>query len=344
MIDLRSDTVTKPASSMLKSILATRLGDDVLREDLTVNQLEEFSADLFSKEAAIFLPSGTMANLVAILVHCERGTEAILGDQSHTFYYEGGGISAYGGVHSRQLKNQDNGTIKLEDIEHAIRLDDIHFPKTRLICLENTHNRCYGTPLSPQYINSVSNIASKNKLKMHIDGARIFNASVYLNTSVKLLCKKADSVSFCLSKGLSAPVGSLLCGDKHFIGNARRIRKSLGGGMRQAGVLAAPGLYALKNMIDRLSVDHENAKTLAKELSEIDSISIDLQKVKTNIIYFRFESNSISIQDFHSLASEKGLLFYQTSPNDFRMVTHTGISKNNVLESIAIIKSILYKN
>ena len=209
IIDLRSDTVTLPTKEMHEAISNAELGDDVFQEDPTINKLEKLAAKKFNKEAAIFLPSGTMANLVAVLTHCQRGDEVILGDQSHTFLYEAGGISSFGGVHSRQLKNHDNGTISIEDIKSAIRKKDVHFPPSRLICLENTHNRCSGMPLNINYINDVADIARNNNMSVHIDGARIFNAAVATGSSVSDLTKEVESVSCCLSKGLSAPSGSL---------------------------------------------------------------------------------------------------------------------------------------
>ena len=213
-IDLRSDTVTLPTNEMLEAISKAELGDDVFQEDPTVNKLEHLAAKTFNKESAIFMPSGTMANLVAILTHCQRGDEVILGDQSHTFLYEAGGISSFGGVHSRQIKNYNDGTMSFEDIKNSIRKKDVHFPPSRLVCLENTHNRCFGMPLDINYINKVSEIVKNNSMMLHVDGARIFNAAAALNKSVAELTSEVDSVSFCLSKGLSAPSGSLLCGKK----------------------------------------------------------------------------------------------------------------------------------
>ena len=283
-IDLRSDTVTLPTNEMLEAISKAELGDDVFQEDPTVNKLEHLAAKTFNKESAIFMPSGTMANLVAVLTHCQRGDEVILGDQSHTFLYEAGGISSFGGVHSRQIKNYDDGTMRLEDIKNSIRKKDVHFPPSRLVCLENTHNRCFGMPLDINYINKVSEIVKNNSMMLHVDGARIFNAAAALNKSVAELTSEVDSVSFCLSKGLSAPSGSLLCGKKEFIEKARFNRKALGGGMRQSGILAAAGIVALNEMPKKIIKDHQNASTLAKGLNAISGISIDLEKVKTNII------------------------------------------------------------
>ena len=293
-IDLRSDTVTLPTNEMLEAISKAELGDDVFQEDPTVNKLEHLAAKTFNKESAIFMPSGTMANLVAILTHCQRGDEVILGDQSHTFLYEAGGISSFGGVHSRQIKNYDDGTMSLEDIKNSIRKKDVHFPPSRLVCLENTHNRCFGMPLDINYINKVSEIVKNNSMMLHVDGARIFNAAAALNKSVAELTSEVDSVSFCLSKGLSAPSGSLLCGKKEFIEKARFNRKALGGGMRQSGILAAAGIVALNEMPKKIVKDHQNASTLAKGLNAISGISIDLEKVKTNIIYFKLDHSKIA--------------------------------------------------
>ena len=248
MIDLRSDTVTMPTEEMYDAMVKAELGDDVFQEDPTVNELENKAAGIMGKSAGLLVPSGTMGNLVSILVHCKRGTEILLGDKSHTFYYEAGGISSFGGIHSHQLHNEEDGTIEIQSIKNAIRHDNIHFPKTALISLENTHNKCFGYPLSKDYLDSVADIAQENNLKLHIDGARIFNATVALDMSLSALVENVDSVTFCLSKGLACPVGSLICGSTEFIQEARRIRKALGGGMRQAGIIAAAGLAVLDNI------------------------------------------------------------------------------------------------
>ena len=261
MIDLRSDTVTLPTNEMKKFIINSPLGDDVYGEDPSVNLLQKKIAKIFNKEAALFVPSGTMANLISVLTHCNRGDEVILGDKSHIFYYEAGGISAFGGVHSHQLKNYDDGTIKINDIENSIRdIGNDHFPKTKLICLENTHNACYGSVIDTDYFKDVKEIANDNNLSIHLDGARIFNAAIKLNKSVDELTKDCDSISCCLSKGLSAPVGSVILGTKNFILKAKHMRKALGGGMRQAGLIASAGIFSLDNMINRIENDHENAK------------------------------------------------------------------------------------
>lgn len=329
-IDLRSDTVTLPTKEMREAISNAELGDDVFQEDPTINNLEKLAAKKFNKEAAIFLPSGTMANLVAVLTHCNRGDEVILGDQSHTFLYEAGGISSFGGVHSRQLKNHNDGTIHLNDIKNAIRKKDVHFPPSRLICLENTHNRCFGMPLETNYVKEVVDIAKNNDMSVHVDGARIFNAAVATGSTVADLTKNVDSVSFCLSKGLSAPSGSLLCGDKNFIHRARFNRKALGGGMRQAGILAAAGVVAIDIMSAKIIEDHRNAKALAVGIAKIDGIIIETEKIKTNIIYFKLDHPKINSESLLNIMSKKNIRFFELGPNWFRLVTHSGISKENI--------------
>ena len=328
IIDLRSDTVTLPSNSMKQAIARAQLGDDVFGEDPTVNELQEYAARITGKEASLLVPSGTMGNLVSILSQCARGTEIILGDQSHTFLYEGGGVSAYGGIHSRQLKNQRDGTLDLTDIKNSIRTQDDHFPETVMICLENTHNRCFGAPLSLSYMNSVSNLAKEHHLKIHIDGARIFNASIALNTSVKELTSLADSLSFCLSKGLSAPVGSLVCGTQEFISKARKLRKSLGGGMRQAGILAAAGIEAFDSMIDRIKIDHDNARILAEGIHKLPDFFINLNDVHTNIVYFKLDS--VIGSEFVKKMAERGILFFEIGEAKFRLVTHYGITSEDI--------------
>ncbi len=271
-IDLRSDTLTKPSAAMRKAMANAEVGDDVFGEDPTVNRLEEVAAEKTGKEAALFVSSGTMANLVSLLTHCSRGDEVILGDQAHIFFYEQGGCAALGGIHPRTVPNLPDGTLNLEDVEAAIRADNVHFPITRVIALENTHNRCLGTPLPPAYMDQVKALADKYALKIHVDGARIFNAAAALETDAANLLQHADSVSFCLSKGLGAPVGSLVCGRQDFIERARRNRKVVGGGMRQAGILAAAGLVALEENIHHLPTDHANALKLALGLAELSGI------------------------------------------------------------------------
>ncbi|MEO0095582.1 MAG: low-specificity L-threonine aldolase [candidate division WOR-3 bacterium] len=341
IIDLRSDTVTLPTQRMRKAIYDAELGDDVFEEDPTVNKLEKYAAELVGKESALLVSSGTQGNLVSILTHCARGDEVILGSLSHTFLNEVGAISALGGIHPHTVVNREDGTMDLKEIESAIRGDNIHYPRTRLICIENTHNRCYGAPLSVEYTNEVCKLAHNYGLKVHLDGARIFNASVALNVDVKELTRNVDSLSFCLSKGLSAPVGSMICGPKDFIKEARRYRKMLGGGMRQAGIIAAAGIVALEDMIERLKEDHLNAKMLAEGISRIPGLFIDLDKVKTNIIYFDLITDKISGDGLLKKMSEKGIKFLSTGHNRFRMVTHYGITEEDVRVTIEVLKQIL---
>jgi threonine aldolase len=329
-IDLRSDTITLPTPAMREAIYKAELGDDVFGEDPTVNRLEKMSAERMGKEAALLVVSGTMGNLACVLTHCRRGEEVILGDLSHTFLYEAGGISALGGIHPHTVKNQPDGTMTLEDIEKAIRGDNVHFPRTRLICLENTHNRCNGTALSLDYTNSVASLAKKHGLSVHLDGARIFNAAIALGVDVKELVAKVDSVSFCLSKGLSAPVGSVICGSREFIAEAKRIRKILGGGMRQAGIIAAAGIAALEDMVDRLKEDHENAQRLAKGIAGISGLSIEPEKVQTNIIYFEVNEDRMTAKELVAKLNKKGVKMLSLEARQLRAVTHYGISTEDI--------------
>ena len=325
----------------MHAITNAKLGDDVLDEDPTVHELEKISCEITGKEAALFVPSGTMANLTAVLAHCERGDEVILGDQAHTFLYEAGGISSLGGIHSHQLKNQDDGTLALDDIRNAIRTENVHFPRTRLICLENTHNRCFGFPLHLDYLHSVRSIADENALKLHVDGARLFNAAVALGIAVEELCGPVDSTTFCLSKGLSAPVGSLVCGNTDFIYKVKRLRKVLGGGMRQAGILAAAGIEALETMVDQLALDHHHAKVLADGLSSVAGLHCNPEFVPTNIVYFLLERENITGQELVSVMEKNGIQFFELSPKRFRLVTHAGIEEKDVFKTIEIFRRVM---
>jgi threonine aldolase len=328
IIDLRSDTVTQPTPAMRRAMAEAEVGDDVYGEDPTINRLQEIAASMLGKEAGLFVPSGTMGNLASILAHCGRGDEVILGNLAHTFLFEAGGISALGGIHSCQIPNQPDGTLALEDIRQAIRPDNIHDPITRLITLENTHNRCGGVALTAEYTQSVGELARQHGLRLHLDGARIFNAAVFLGVPAAKLAAPADSVTFCLSKGLSAPVGSVICGSKTFIHQALRIRKQLGGGMRQAGVLAAAGIVALETMIDRLADDHRRAKTLAKGLSEIPHLSLDTGSPYTNMIFLCLAPTSpLSPDRLGELLAQHGVRIGLVSERRFRLVTHYWIDE-----------------
>jgi len=329
-VDLRSDTMTRPTPSMLKAMAEAQVGDDVFGEDPTINKLEKMSAARLGKEAALFVASGTMGNLVSLLAHCGRGDEIILGSFSHTFFFEQGGSAAVGGIHPRTVANQPDGTLALSEIEAAVRSDNLHFPQTRLIVLENTHNLCGGHPLDTDYMQAVSDIARRYGLKIHVDGARIFNAAVALDLAVDKLTAQADSVSFCLSKGLAAPVGSVVCGSREFISRARRARKVLGGGMRQAGVLAAAGIVALDEMVDRLAADHTNARKLAEGLAEMPGLSIDPSLIKTNIVYFEVSRDDMTVEELISQLDGKGARMLPVGPGRIRAVTHYHITSDDI--------------
>ena len=340
IIDLRSDTLTNPTKAMRKAMSEAEVGDDVFSEDPTVNQLEKIAAERMGKEAAIFVPSGTMGNLISILSHCERGDEVILGDQSHIFLNEVGGLSALGGIHPHIIKNEPDGTLDLKTIEQKIRTSDIHYPPTRLITLENTHNYCMGSPISPEYMRQVGNLAQKHNLKIHIDGARIFNAAIALKLDVKDLLCEADSVMFCLSKGLSAPVGSIVCGSKNFIHKTRKWRKMVGGGMRQSGHLAAAGIIALNNLTDRLKKDHSNAQKLAQGLARIKRIVLKPELIKTNIIFFSLEHSNIKPETFLENLEAQGIKILMIHEGVFRIVLHREISETQVELVIKAMKEI----
>jgi threonine aldolase len=342
-IDLRSDTVSHPTQEMREAMAKAPVGDDVYGEDPSVNRLQEMAAERMGKEAGLFVASGTMGNLVSILAQCARGDEVILGDQAHTFFFEAGGISALGGLHSHQLTNGPDGTLALDDIRAAIRPDDAHQPVTRLITLENTHNRCGGVALNLEYTRTVGNLAREHNLHLHIDGARLFNAAVALRVSALELAAPADSVTFCLSKALCAPVGSLVCGSKDFIARAHRIRKQLGGGMRQAGVLAAAGIVALDTMVDRLEEDHARARRLADGLSEIPGLALDSGTPFTNMIFCSLmDKVSLSSRQVTAALVERGVRIGIAGPRRFRIVTHYWIGDADVDRAVAAIKDVFF--
>ena len=329
-IDLRSDTVTQPTAAMRQAMATAAVGDDVFGEDPTINRLEKIAAEKLGKEAGLFVSSGTMANLVSELAHCGRGEEMILGDQAHSFFYEQGGSAAVGSIHPRTVPNQPDGTLALTDIEAAIRPDNVHFPHTRLIMLENTHNRCSGSPLEVDYLRAVRALADTHGLKIHIDGARLFNAAVALGVEAAQLAAPADSVSICLSKGLAAPVGSVVCGTRLFIDRARRARKVLGGGMRQGGVIAAAGIVALTEMSDRLAEDHANARSLAEGLEKIDGISLAPEQIRTNIVYFRVTRGDWTAEKLEKMLADRGVRLLAAGPGLCRAVTHYQITADDI--------------
>ncbi len=334
-IDLRSDTVTHPTPSMRRAMANAELGDDGWGDDQTVNNLQEKVADLLGKESALFVPSGTMANLTSILTHCQRGDEIIVGDQSHIYYYEYGGASSFGGVAYRLLPNAEDGTLDPVTVKASIRPDTPRFPRTSLVCLENTHNRCNGAVLSIEYINSIANIAHESGAALHIDSARLFNASISLGIPAKDLVASADSAMFCFSKGLSCPIGSIICGSSSFIEKARIARNSLGGGMRQVGVIAAAAIVALDEMIERLAEDHANARRLAEGLSLSPKIIIDPARIETNIVIIKLRDGNA--QELLNTLAQNGLGASKVDEEHIRMVTHYGIYSQDIDRALKIL-------
>lgn len=300
------------------------------------------AAERLGKEAGIYLPSGTMGNLLAVLTHCNRGDEVIMGKMSHTFLFEAGGVSALGGVHSATLPNQRDGTIALEDLKGAVRPDNPHMPISKLIIIENTHNRCGGTPLTVEYTKQVAHIAKQNNLALHIDGARVFNAAVALGVPVNKLVEPADSVTFCLSKGLCAPVGSVLCGSKDFIHKSERIRKALGGGMRQAGIIAAAGIVALEKMVDRLAEDHTRARALAEGLAKVPGILVEYNPPPSNMLFLNLAAG---VKQTPAQVAEKllqyGVKVGVVGVNRFRLVVHYYIDDEGVKRTIDAFSKVL---
>ena len=342
-INLRSDTQTMPTEEMLDAMGSASLGDDVFGEDPTVNKLEKISAQKFGKEAAMFVASGTMGNLCALMSHARPGEEVILEADAHIYYYEVGGFARIAGLSPRLVPGV-NGIMSIDGIKKALRSKDIHYPPTGLLCIENSHNRGGGSVYTVQQMNEICQLAHQLKLKVHVDGARIFNASVALNTDVKELVKEADSIMFCLSKGLSAPIGSVLVGDASFISKARKTRKMLGGGMRQAGVIAAAGIVALEKMIDRLKEDHQNAKYIGEEINKAEGLNVNLDSVQTNMVYCNIEKLKISPAGFVEELNREGVQVLPVEPNKIRIVTNRHISKEDAIETVRVIKKVAAKN
>jgi threonine aldolase len=342
LIDLRSDTITHPTLEMRKAMFEAEVGDDVYGEDPTVNRLEAMAAKMMGKEAAVFTTSGTQSNLVAVLTHTHHGDEVILGDEAHILWYEVGGGAALGGVILRSVPNDSDGRLSLDDIDRTIRGKDVHYPETTLLCLENTHNRCGGTVLTAEYTDEVCDLAHKRGLKVYLDGARIFNAAVALGLPAIRLAQNVDSVALCLSKGLSAPVGSLLCGTKEFVQRARKFRKMLGGGMRQAGVIAAAGIVALETMVDRLAEDHANARRLAQGLASIEGIVLAQEDIPTNIVMF-YLSPELPIAEFREGLERVRVRIGLRDGRPFRAVTHCMVSSSDIDEALARIGAVCDK-
>jgi len=340
-IDLRSDTVTWPTLEMRVAMANAKVGDDVMGDDLTVNQLEADVAVMLGKEAALFVSSGTQGNLLAILGHCRRGEEVIMGDRSHTFLHETAGVSGVASVMPHCIPVQDDGTLRLTDIESAIRTRDDHHPSTTLVIIENTQNAAgHGIALPVEYMDAVAALAKKRGLKMHIDGARIFNAATALGVDVKDLVKSADSVSFCLSKGLCAPAGSVLCGTREFIAEARRSRKMLGGGLRQAGILAAAGLISIHKMTKRLDKDHKVALQLYEGLKSVPGIK--LLSVHTNFVWFELTDPKISTEYLSAKLKENNILLVpEDTSNRYRCAIHYWISEEDVQTIVRAMQQIM---
>jgi len=338
-IDLRSDTVTLPTKQMRDAMYNAQVGDDVYGEDPSINHLEEMAAEMMGKEAALFVTSGTQGNQICIMAHTQPGDEIILEEKSHIITYEVGGVGRLAGVQTKLICGK-HGIMDPSDIEAAIREDDIHLPKTSLICLENTHNRAGGTVIPMDVLRRTYEVAKKHNIPVHMDGARIFNAATYLKVPAKEIAQYADSVMFCLSKGLCAPVGSLIVGSKDFIARARKYRKMLGGGMRQAGFLAAAGIVALETMTSRLAEDHENARLLAQGLSDIPGITIDMETVQTNIVICDISGLKMTASEFAARLYEKGIRVNGGNSPIVRFVTHYWITREDVEIAVDALKSL----
>ena len=332
MIDLRSDTVTKPTPAMRDAMASAPVGDDVWGDDPTVNRLEAMAAEMTGMAAALYVPSGTMSNLLAIMSHCQRGEEYIVGQDAHTYKYEAGGAAVLGSVQPQPLELARDGTIPLAKVRAAIKPDDFHFAITRLLCLENTIG---GKVLPMDYIADARALAKEHGLLFHLDGARVFNAAVKLGCDVRDITTQFDSVSVCLSKGLGAPVGSVLCGEKDFIHSARRWRKMLGGGMRQAGIIAAGGIYALEHNIERLAEDHDNARLLGEGLAQIDALDVDLDTLHTNMVFFRPQDGRYRELADH-LATKDILV---DAAKAIRLVTHMQVTRKDIEAVIEAVKA-----
>ncbi len=339
MIDLRSDTVTKPTNEMRKVMFEAKVGDDVYGEDPTVNELEKKSAEIIGMDNALFVPSGTMGNQIAILTHTYRGDEVITDTEAHIAKFEVGAPAMFAGVQLQLVSGLLTGNT-VDKINKSYRMENIHFPVSRLLCLENTFNNGGGIVMPPKKSKDIYETAKKLSLKVHLDGARIFNAAVAAECDVKKFTINCDSIMFCLSKGLNAPVGSMLCGDNNFINKARKYRKAMGGGMRQAGILAAAGLAAL-NMIERLKEDHENARFLAEELYYMKDLKIDISKVQTNMVYVDTAESKINSYTLVDEMQKSGVGAIAIGSNRIRFVTHKEVSKNDIKQVIQIIKKII---
>lgn len=339
MIDLRSDTLTQPTKRMREAIFQATVGDDVYGEDPTINRLEEIAAEMLGKESAVFVTSGTQGNQLAVLAYCSPGDEVIVESESHIFYYEGGAISALAGVQPRPVQGI-KGAMNPSAVKSAIRSEDIHFPDTSLICLENTHNRSGGSVVSIENMSAIYDIAQNAGIPVHIDGARLFNAAVASNKKVTDFTQYCDSVQICLSKGLGSPVGSLLAGKKEVIQKARKWRKRLGGGMRQAGFLAASGIISLTEMVDRLREDHEKALRLAEAIEEIKGLTL-VNRPDTNIVLINIENTNQTNDEFLENLKREGLLAVSFGEGQIRLTTHYDVSFQDIEQAISALKKVI---
>jgi threonine aldolase len=339
IVDLRSDTVTLPTPEMLEAIRHAKLGDDVYGEDPTVNRLEEMAAEKMGKEAALLVPSGTQANLTSLLTNCRRGEQVILESQSHIYWYEVGGLSAVAGLLPWSLQTE-TGAFDPVRLEAAIRPKNIHYPELSLVCVENTHNRHGGTIITPSQLKAISEVTKRHSIKLYMDGARIFNAAIALGVDVKEFTKHVDNMMFCLSKSLCCPIGSVIVGSQKFIDRARKNRKMLGGGMRQAGIIAAPGIIALEGMVNRLHEDHENAKFIGQKISKMNRVTINLSSVQTNMVIFDLCAD-LNDEVFLQKLKQKGVLALAEAKNKIRLVTHYGITRKHAKEAVAAIEETL---
>jgi threonine aldolase len=343
MIELRSDTFTLPTPEMMEAIARAPLGDDVYGEDPTVRQLEERAAELLGKQAALLVPSGTMANLVSLLAHCPRGTKVLVGDETDIYVYEAGGAAVCGGLMYEPIRTQPDGRLELKDLAAAFPSDpsDPQYALPALLCLENPHNRCGGKVLPLSYLAEVQHFARERGIPVHMDGARLFNAAVALKKPAAELARYADSLQFCLSKGLSAPIGSMVVGSQEFIRKAYRLRKMLGGGMRQAGIIAAAGLVSLERMVNRLEEDHRNAQRLAEGLRKLPGLEVVDRHIETNIVFFRVVDSRFTLERFVEALGRRGVRVAELGHGRIRAVTHSGVSTPQVDEALSIVRSVL---
>ncbi|MGH2450837.1 MAG: GntG family PLP-dependent aldolase [Candidatus Limnocylindria bacterium] len=342
ILEFRSDTFTKPTPAMRRAMADAEVGDDQYGEDPTVARLEQRSEEIVGKEAALFVPSGMMGNLCGVLSQAERGEEVVLGDMAHIYQNEMGSFAVLGGLHGRTVPNRD-GLPALEDVAAAIRPSGGPFPRTALVCLENTHNGCGGSVITAEQTKAVADLAHRHGAKVHLDGARIFNAAAALGVEAAALCAPVDTVQFCFSKGLAAPIGSILCGPKDTIAKARRVRKILGGAMRQSGVIAAAALVALETMRDRLAEDHANAKALAEGLAGLPGVRIDPARIVSNIVSFEIDPPAMDVGAFQKACADQGLRisrYFGNSPR-LRMLTHNDVGRAEVDAALRVVAGVL---